>query len=208
MTDTPSGAAGTAYQTAHEQFNAVADRMGLDPGLRRFLGAPKREMIVSLPVRMDSGEVQVFQGYRVQHSMARGPAKGGLRYHPTVTLDEVRALAMWMTWKMAVVDLPFGGAKGGVAVDPRALSPGELERLTRRYTSELLPIIGPDRDIPAPDMGTDEQTMAWMMDTFSMNRGYSVPGVVTGKPISIGESLGPPRGHRAGRRDHHAGGHG
>ena len=186
----PPAAVPSAYETAQAQYDAVTERMGLEPGVRAFLRTPGRELSVRLPVRMDSGEVQVFVGHRVQHSMARGPAKGGIRYHPDVTLDEVRALAMWMTWKCAVVDLPYGGAKGGVTVDPRALSQGELERLTRRYASELLPIIGPDRDIPAPDVGTNEQTMAWFMDTFSMIRGYAVPGVVTGKPVAIGGSLG------------------
>ena len=185
-----AGAAPSAYETAQAQFDAVADRIGLDPGIRGFLRAPKRELSVRLPVRMDNGEIQVFRGYRVQHSLARGPGKGGIRYHPGVTLDEVRALAMWMTWKCAVVGLPYGGAKGGVTVDPKALSSGELERLTRRYVSEIQPIIGPHMDIPAPDVGTTEQTMAWFMDTYSVNHGRSIPGVVTGKPIAIGGSAG------------------
>ncbi len=154
------------------------------------LSQPRRALSVSIPTRMDDGSLRVFEGYRVQHNMTRGPCKGGVRYHPAVTLDEVKALAMWMTWKCAVVGIPYGGAKGGVVCDPKRMSLGELERLTRRYTSELLPIIGPEKDIPAPDVGTNATVMAWMMDTFSMNRGYSVPGVVTGKPLSIGGSRG------------------
>ena len=147
---------------------------------------------------MDDGRLEVFEGYRVQHNTDRGPAKGGIRYHPQVNLEEVVALAMWMTWKCAVVDIPFGGAKGGVVCDPRQMSSGELERMTRRYTSELMEIIGPERDIPAPDVYTDPQVMAWIMDTYSMNKGYSVPGVVTGKPVSLGGSLGAPRRPRPG----------
>jgi glutamate dehydrogenase (NAD(P)+) len=180
----------SAYETAVAQFDAVAGQIGLEEGLRGLLRACKRELIVHFPVTMDSGAVRMFTGYRVQHNLARGPAKGGIRYHPAVDLDEVRGLAMWMTWKCAVVDLPYGGAKGGVAVDPRLLSRRELEALTRRFAAELSILIGPERDIPAPDVGTNEQTMAWFMDTFSMNRGYSVPGVVTGKPVSIGGTLG------------------
>ena len=146
--------------------------------------------LFDLPVLLDDGRIEIFTGYRVQHSIARGPGKGGIRYAPDVTLDEVRALAAWMTWKCALMKLPYGGAKGGVAIDPTTLSRGELQRLTRRYTAEILPIIGPDKDIPAPDMGTNEQTMAWMMDTYSQAVGYSVPAVVTGKPVVLGGSLG------------------
>ena len=180
----------SAYEIALTQFDTVAEQLGLEDGFRRLLRFPKRELIVHFPVAMDDGEVRLFTGYRVQHNMARGPTKGGIRFHPAVTLDEVRALAMWMTWKCAVLDLPYGGAKGGVAVDPRRLSPRELEGLTRRYASELSILIGPQTDIPAPDVGTNEQTMAWFMDTYSMTQGHSVPGVVTGKPVSIGGTLG------------------
>lgn len=187
---TASPPPGSPYHTALTQFDRAADRIELDPGLRAFLRYPKRELTVHFPVHMDDGTIQVFTGYRIHHSLARGPAKGGIRYHPSVDLDEVRALAMWMTWKCAVVNIPYGGAKGGVAVDPKSLSTRELERLTRRYATEITPIIGPERDIPAPDMGTNEQTMAWIMDTFSMHRGYSVPGVVTGKPVSAGGTKG------------------
>lgn len=175
---------------ALSQFDLVADKLNLEDGLRAILSAPQRTLSVSIPTRMDDGSVHVFEGYRVQHSLHRGPAKGGIRYSAHVSLDEVKALAMWMTWKCAIVDLPYGGAKGGVTVDPKLLSSGELERLTRRFTSELLPIIGPERDIPAPDMGTNAQTMAWMMDTYSANVGHAVPGIVTGKPMSIGGSAG------------------
>jgi len=178
------------YRTALAQFDAVAERLHLDPGIASVLRTPARELTVSFPVKMDDGSIRVFTGYRVQHNSARGPVKGGIRYNPLVNLDEVRALAMWMTWKCAVVNLPFGGAKGGVAVDPRALSDHELERLTRRYASEIGIIIGPEKDIPAPDMGTDARVMAWIMDTYSMNIGHSVPGVVTGKPLSVGGSQG------------------
>jgi len=172
------------------QFDAVAERMGLDEGLRQVLRTCKREFTVNFPVRMDNGSTRVFTGYRVHHNEARGPVKGGLRFHPSVTLDEVRALAMWMTWKCAVANLPYGGAKGGVVVDPRALSTSELETLTRRYTTEISMLIGPEKDIPAPDMGTDARVMAWIMDTYSMHHGHSVPGVVTGKPVSVGGSSG------------------
>ncbi len=175
---------------ALSQFDLVAERLKLDDGIRAILSTPQRTLSVSIPTRMDDGSVRVFEGYRVQHSLHRGPAKGGIRFSPQVSLDEVKALAMWMTWKCAIVDLPYGGAKGGVTVDPKALSNTELERLTRRFTSELLPIIGPERDIPAPDMGTNAQIMAWMMDTYSSNVGHAVPGVVTGKPLSIGGSAG------------------
>ncbi|MGH2811937.1 MAG: Glu/Leu/Phe/Val family dehydrogenase [Actinomycetota bacterium] len=179
-----------AWDAALEYLDESAEIMGLDAGIHTILRQPKRSLIVSIPVKMDSGEIHVFTGYRVHHDLTRGPAKGGIRYHPAVTLDEVKALAMWMTWKCAVVNIPYGGAKGGVIVDPKALSEHELERMTRRYASEILPFIGPERDIPAPDVNTDDRIMAWIMDTYSMNIGYSVPGVVTGKPISVGGSQG------------------
>ncbi|HEY8437517.1 MAG TPA: Glu/Leu/Phe/Val dehydrogenase, partial [Candidatus Limnocylindrales bacterium] len=179
-----------ALASAHEQFDLTADHLQLEPGLRAVLRAPKREWTVNFPVKLDDGTVQVFTGYRVQHNVSRGPAKGGLRYHPSIDLDDVRALAMWMTWKCALVNVPFGGAKGGVAVDPTTMSQKELEAITRRFATELEGIVGPDSDIPAPDVGTNAQTMAWIMDTVSMHRGFSVPGVVTGKPVSIGGSLG------------------
>jgi len=175
---------------ALQQFDATAARLQLDPGITSILRACQRELAVNFPVKMDDGSVRVFTGYRVQHNLARGPAKGGLRYHPDVDINEVRALAMWMTWKCAVVGIPYGGAKGGVVVDPKSLSRGELERLTRRFASEIAIIIGTLADIPAPDVGTDAQTMAWIMDTISMHKGYSDPGVVTGKPLSIGGSEG------------------
>jgi glutamate dehydrogenase (NAD(P)+) len=178
------------WAVAQAQFDAAAEQLDLDPGLRRVLRVPKRELTVNFPVTMDDGRVEVFTGYRVQHNLSRGPAKGGIRYHQDVTLDEVRALAMWMTWKCAVVNIPYGGGKGGVIVDPKQLSLREVEGLTRRFTTELSPIIGPDRDIPAPDVNTNAQTMAWMMDTYSMHQGYTIPGVVTGKPIAVGGSLG------------------
>ena len=178
------------YEMALVQLRHVAKRMKLDPNLHEVLKHPMRSLEVYLPVRMDNGTVRVFTGFRVQHSMARGPAKGGVRFHQNVTLDEVKALAMWMTWKCAIVGIPYGGAKGGVRVEPWKLSDGELERLTRRYASEILPFIGPESDVPAPDMNTDERIMAWIMNTYSVNREYSVPGVVTGKPMSIGGSLG------------------
>jgi glutamate dehydrogenase (NAD(P)+) len=172
------------------QFDEAADLMGLDSNLRERLKCPQRSLVVSLPILMDDGRVELFTGYRVQHDSSRGPSKGGIRYHPDVNLGEVAALAMWMTWKCALADLPYGGAKGGVAVAPKKLSRAELQRLTRRYTSEIIGIIGPDKDIPAPDMGTNEQVMAWIMDTYSQQVGFAVPGVVTGKPRSIGGSLG------------------
>jgi len=178
------------FQIAKQQFNRAADYLDLDDSTRNVLSAAKRQLIVSIPVKMDGGDVQVFEGYRVQHNIARGPAKGGIRYHPNVTLDEVKALASWMTWKCATVGIPYGGGKGGVICDPKSLSKNELERLTRRYAFEIAPIIGPDRDIPAPDVYTDEQTMAWIMDTISMVRGHTELGVVTGKPISLGGSQG------------------
>jgi len=178
------------YGVAVAQFDEAADRLGLSQAMRAILHKPKRELIVNFPVRMDNGDVEIFTGYRVQHNINRGPAKGGIRYSPEVSLDEVRALSMWMTWKCAVVSIPFGGAKGGVICDPRKMSPGELERLTRRYTTEIALLIGPDSDIPAPDMNTNPQVMAWVMDTYSMHQGYSVPAVVTGKPIGVGGSEG------------------
>ena len=178
------------WAVAQQQFDAAAEKLDLDDGLRRVLRVPKRELTVNFPVTMDDGHVEVFTGYRVQHNLSRGPAKGGIRYHQDVTLDEVRALAMWMTWKCAVVNIPYGGGKGGVIVDPKQLSLRELEGLTRRFATEISPLIGPDRDIPAPDVNTNSQTMAWIMDTFSMHAGYTISGVVTGKPISVGGSLG------------------
>jgi glutamate dehydrogenase (NAD(P)+) len=178
------------WAVAQQQFDAAAAKLDLDDGLRRVLRVPKRELTVNFPVTMDDGRVRVFTGYRVQHNLARGPAKGGIRYHQDVTLDEVRALAMWMTWKCAVVNIPYGGGKGGVVVDPKQLSLKEVEGLTRRLTTELSPLIGPDRDIPAPDVNTNAQTMAWIMDTYSMHHGYTITSVVTGKPIAIGGSLG------------------
>jgi glutamate dehydrogenase/leucine dehydrogenase len=179
-----------AYDLALENFDAAANALGLDNDTREMIKYPERILTVSVPVRMDNGHIHRFQAYRVQHSSVRGPAKGGIRYHPQVTLDEVKALATWMTWKCAVVNIPFGGAKGGVTCDPKHMSQGELERMTRRYTSAILPVIGPDKDIPAPDVYTNSQTMAWIMDTYSMTKGFAVPGVVTGKPLSLGGSLG------------------
>ncbi len=181
---------GSAWEQALTQLDQAARIMNLDPNVHEVLRNPKRTLEVAIPTRMDDGSVRVFTGYRVHHNTSRGPSKGGIRYHPGVNLEEVKALAMWMTWKCAVVSIPYGGAKGGVVVDPKRLSPGELERMTRRYASEILPLIGPERDIPAPDVGTNEQVMAWIMDTYSMNMGYSVPGVVTGKPLSVGGSAG------------------
>ena len=178
------------FDMACHQFDAVADRLHMPEGDRLRLKSPKRALSVSVPVRMDDGSTRVFAGYRVQHHLSLGPTKGGIRYHPKVELGEVAALAMWMSWKCALAGLPYGGAKGGVAVDPRALTAGELERLTRRYTQELIGFIGPQLDVPAPDLGTNEQTMAWMMDTYSVHAGHPVPGVVTGKPVGIGGSLG------------------
>ena len=180
----------TAWETALAQLDEAAELMGLPAGVHATLRSPKRSLIVSVPFRMDDGSTRVYQGYRVQHNVTRGPAKGGIRYHPSVGLSEVKALAMWMTWKCAIAGIPFGGAKGGVSVDPKQHSKGELERMTRRYASEILPLIGPEKDIPAPDMNTDEEIMSWIMDTYSSNKGYSVPGIVTGKPVSIGGSLG------------------
>ncbi len=182
--DTPT------FRLAVAQFDQAAEAMELDHNLRERLKLPQRSLILSLPVRMDDGRVEVYTGYRVQHDSSRGPTKGGIRYHPNVNLGEVAALAMWMTWKCALADLPYGGAKGGVAISPKQFSLPELQRLTRRYAAEIFPLIGPDKDIPAPDVGTDSQVMAWIMDTYSQQVGYSVPGVVTGKPLSIGGSLG------------------
>jgi glutamate dehydrogenase (NAD(P)+) len=178
------------FETAQAQLRKVTEMMGVRPGMAAVLATPRRELTVNFPVRMDNGTIRIFTGYRVQHNDARGPMKGGLRYSHLVSLDEVKALAMWMTWKCAVVDLPYGGAKGGVIVNPKELSDAELERVTRRYASEISIIIGPSEDIPAPDMGTDGRIMAWFMDTYSMNKGHSVPGVVTGKPLELGGSRG------------------
>ncbi len=180
----------SAYHMARQQLDAVAAKLNLDPNIHEVLRNVRRCVELSFPVKMDDGRIRMFTGYRAQHNTSRGPAKGGIRYHPDVTADEVKALAMWMTWKCAVVGIPYGGAKGGVVCNPRKLSAGELERMTRRYASELIPIIGPERDIPAPDMNTNAQIMAWIMDTYSMNHGYSVPEVVTGKPVSIGGTVG------------------
>lgn len=178
------------FAIAQHQFDLAADRLDLDVGMRSVLRVPQRELAVNFPVKHDDGSIHVYSGYRVQHNITRGPAKGGIRYHPAVDIDEVRALAMWMTWKCSLVNIPFGGAKGGVVLDPKLLSQNELERLTRRFATEISVIIGPERDIPAPDMNTNAQVMAWFMDTISMNRGYTVPAVVTGKPLGIGGSLG------------------
>lgn len=176
---------------ARTQLAEAIQFLGFDEGMRRMLETARKEVTVSIPLRRDDGTMDLYIGHRVQHNISRGPAKGGIRYSPNVDLDEVRALAMWMTWKCALLNLPYGGAKGGVQVDPRAHSERELERLTRRYTSELIPLIGPDKDIPAPDMGTDEKTMAWMMDTYSVATGHTVLGTVTGKPVD-------PAAHRGG----------
>ena len=178
------------YEMALKQFDIASEKLGLDPNVASRLRSPKRALIVSVPIKMDDGNVKVFEGYRVQHSMVLGPAKGGTRYHEDVNLGEVSALAMWMSWKSAVIGLPPGGAKGGIRCNPKEMSRGELQRLTRRYTTEIFPLIGPDIDIPGPDVGTSEQTMAWLMDTYSMQVGYSVPGIATGKPVIIGGSLG------------------
>jgi len=178
------------FEVAKEQIDIVAEELGLDSNVTRYLKRVERALIVSIPILMDNGTLEIFEGYRVQHSTVRGPGKGGIRFSPEVTLDEVKALAIWMTWKCSLLNLPLGGAKGGVCVDPRKLSNRELERLTRRYASEIINMIGPDIDIPAPDVNTNAQIMAWIMDTYSMNKGRSVPGVVTGKPIEIGGSVG------------------
>jgi glutamate dehydrogenase/leucine dehydrogenase len=179
-----------AHEVALENFDLAADALELEPSLRAMIKYPERVLSVGVPVRMDTGQIVRFEGYRVQHNTARGPAKGGIRFHPRVTVDEVKALATWMTWKCAVVGIPFGGGKGGVTCDPKSMSLGELERMTRRYASAILPLIGPEKDIPAPDVYTTPQIMAWIMDTFSMHMGYPVHGVVTGKPICLGGSLG------------------
>lgn len=178
------------FRIAMHQFDTAAEKLNLNAGLREVLRSPRRALTLSLPIKMDDGTIKVFQGFRVQHSNARGPCKGGIRYHPNVSFDEVQALASWMTWKCATVNIPFGGAKGGIICDPHRLSKGELERLTRRFAYEISDFIGPDRDIPAPDVYTDAQVMAWIMDTYSMTRGHSVPGVVTGKPTFLGGSFG------------------
>jgi len=180
----------SAFDVAQRQFDEAAEAMNLDPAMREVLRVPQRELITSFPVRMDNGTVRVFTGFRVQHNITRGPAKGGLRYHPAVNLDEVKALAMWMSWKTALMGIPFGGAKGGVICDPRQLSQNELERLTRRFATEISLLVGPQSDIPAPDVGTNAQTMAWFMDTLSMHQGFSTPAVITGKPVSVGGSEG------------------
>jgi len=190
MHEEVKSAALNPYHMAVQQFEAAADKINLSEDMREILRQPKRELIVNFPVRLDSGRVRTFTGYRVQHNVNRGPAKGGIRYGPDVTLDEVKALALWMTWKCAVVGIPYGGAKGGVICDPKHMSPGELERLTRRYATEISIVIGPHSDIPAPDVNTNSQVMAWIMDTYSMHEGYSIPAVVTGKPLSIGGSEG------------------
>jgi len=178
------------WEAQSARFDFAARKLNLDPGLWKLLSLPAREIIVHFPVTMDSGKIEMFTGFRVQHSIARGPGKGGVRYSLEVTLDEMRALASWMTWKCAVVNIPFGGAKGGVICDPKNMSQGELERMTRRYTSEIIDSIGPEKDILAPDLNTNEQTMAWIMDTYSMHKGHTVTSVVTGKPLNIGGSHG------------------
>lgn len=178
------------YQMAVQQFELAAERLGISEDMREILRQPKRELTVHFPVRLDNGRIKTFTGYRVQHNVNRGPAKGGIRYSPEVSLDEVKALAMWMTWKCAVVGIPYGGAKGGVICDPKSMTPAELERMTRRYATEISIVIGPHSDIPAPDVNTNPQVMAWIMDTFSMHEGFSIPAVVTGKPLSIGGSEG------------------
>ena len=178
------------WEAQNARFDFAARKLNLDEGLWKLLRTPAREIIVHFPVSMDDGRIEIYTGFRVQHSMARGPCKGGIRYSPEVTLEEVRALASWMTWKCAVVNIPFGGAKGGVICDPRKMSQGELERMTRRYTSEISDFIGPEKDVPAPDMNTNEQTMAWIMDTFSMHARHTVTSVVTGKPLNVGGSRG------------------
>ncbi len=190
QTDTDVSGMQSAWKVALQQYDRAADLLNLGPAVRENLRYPKRETTVHFPVQLDDGSTQIFRGYRVWHNLARGPAKGGIRFHPNSDLDEIRALAMLMTWKCACVKIPYGGAKGGVTCDPKTLSLRELEHLTRRFTTEISDMIGPDSDIPAPDVNTNAQIMAWMMDTYSMHRGYSVPGVVTGKPVSIGGSEG------------------
>ncbi len=186
----PAGEKINPFEVAKKQIDIASRHLDIDPGLLEKLKHTKREMIVHFPVKMDDGTVKVFTGYRIQHDVARGPAKGGIRYHPDVDLDEMRALAMWMTWKSAVVNIPFGGAKGGVQCNPKEMSPHEIEHLTRRFTWEISNMLGPEQDIPAPDVYTNPQVMAWIMDTYSILKGYSVPGVVTGKPVELGGSLG------------------
>jgi glutamate dehydrogenase (NAD(P)+) len=181
---------GTVFSAMLQEFDGAARILGLDPGIWKILTHPKRQIVVSCPIQMDSGEIEVFTGYRVQYNITLGPAKGGIRYHPTVTLDEVKALAAWMTWKCAVAHIPFGGAKGGIICDPTRMSRRELEALTRRYVAEIVDAIGPDKDVPAPDVNTNDQIMAWIMDTYSMHVGYTATAVVTGKPIEMGGSLG------------------
>ena len=188
--DTVSHLRENPFELARAQLRRVGEVFALDPDLIRVLSKPKKAVEVSIPVQMDDGSIEVFTGFRVTHNIARGPSKGGIRYHPNVTLDEVKSLAMWMTWKCSLMGLPFGGAKGGVVCNPKVMSAAELERMTRRYTSEIINDIGPERDIPAPDVGTDSRIMAWIFDTYSMNKGHSVLGVVTGKPLSVGGSLG------------------
>ena len=178
------------FEDMMSRFDRAAELLDLEPGLYKILRSPEKQIIVSIPVLMDNGEIEVFTGYRVLHSQARGPGKGGIRYAPDVTLDEVRALASWMTWKCAVVNIPFGGAKGGVICDPKKMSQGELERMTRRYTAEIIEFLGPEKDVPAPDVNTNEQTMAWIMDTYSMHMRQTVTSVVTGKPLALGGSRG------------------
>ena len=190
MTEIPSEFDSPTYRDVLSQFDAAAEWFCLDPNIRKRLRLPQRALCVTMPIRMDNGDVHVFQGFRVQHDTSLGPTKGGIRYHPDVNLGEVAALAMNMTWKCSLAGLPYGGAKGGIRCNPKNMSRRELQRLTRRYTAEIFPLIGPDHDIPAPDVGTDEHVMAWIMDTYSQQRGYAVPGVVTGKPICIGGSLG------------------
>ena len=190
MTTERAAPAINPWHVAQQQFDIAAEKLNLDPGLRQVLREPRRELHVHFPVKMDDGSVKVFEGYRVQHNLSRGPAKGGIRYHQDVSIDEVKALAMWMTWKCAVVGIPYGGGKGGVIVDPKKLSRRELENLSRRFFTEIEVLIGPEKDIPAPDVNTTPQVMAWFMDTYSMHVGYTVPGVVTGKPISLGGSEG------------------
>jgi glutamate dehydrogenase/leucine dehydrogenase len=190
VTTTTTSETLNSFEIAVKQFNIAAEHLGLDEGMRKVLTRPKRALVVSIPVRMDDGRVEVFEGYRVQHNIARGPAKGGVRYHMDVTLDEVKALASWMTWKCAVVNIPFGGGKGGVVCDPSKMSTAEIERMSRRFFSEIIQIVGPEQDIPAPDVNTNPQVMAWFMDTYSMMKGHTVLGVVTGKPLSNGGSQG------------------
>ena len=190
MAEAPTHLRENPYAIARQQLRRVGETFGIDPNLINVLERCKKSVEVSIPVTMDDGTVAVYEGYRVTHNIARGPSKGGMRYHPAVTLDEVKALAMWMTWKCALMGLPFGGAKGGVICNPKRLSRRELEGMTRRFTSEIINEIGPEKDIPAPDVGTDASVMAWIFDTYSMNKGHSVLGVVTGKPLSIGGSLG------------------